>query len=336
MFTNKVILITGGTGSFGTKFCETIFLNYKQIKKLIIFSRDELKQFEMMNIYKDKPYYEKMRFFLGDVRDKERLDMALRDVNIVIHAAALKHVPSSEYNPFETIKTNVMGTQNVIESCIKNNVEKLITLSTDKASSPINLYGATKLLADKMTVAAENFKGKAKLVSSVVRYGNVLASRGSIVPILLKSKNKKKFKLTHKDMTRFNITLEEAINLVIFAIKNSKGGEIFVPKLPSYKLIDLASAIMPKTKISFSGIRPGEKIHEEMISFTESLNTIEFKNHYVILPSFKSNNMNSYIKRNGGKKTIKQFSYTSNNNKNFLNIKQIKKIISDLVVNDTL
>ncbi len=330
MFENKTILITGGTGSFGKRFTNILLSRYKKIKKLIIFSRDELKQFEMSNYYKSSLNFKKLRFFIGDIRDKQRLDMALRDVDIVVHAAALKHVPSSEYNPFETIKTNVIGTQNVIESCIENEVSNLVSLSTDKASSPVNLYGASKLVADKIAVGAEYIKGKTKMISAVVRYGNVMASRGSIIPILLQKKNQKIIKLTDKDMTRFNISLDEAIELVLLSLKKAKGGEIFVPKLSSYRLIDLAKAIAPKAKFLFSGIRPGEKIHEEMISFTESANTIEYNKYFIILPSFREYGLTEYIKKNGGKKVVKRFSYSSNTNKNFLKIPEIKKIISKL------
>ena len=330
MFENKTILITGGTGSFGKRFTNILLSRYKKIKKLIIFSRDELKQFEMSNYYKSSLNFKKLRFFIGDIRDKQRLDMALRDVDIVVHAAALKHVPSSEYNPFETIKTNVIGTQNVIESCIENDVSNLVSLSTDKASSPVNLYGASKLVADKIAVGAEYIKGKTKMISAVVRYGNVMASRGSIIPILLQKKNQKIIKLTDKDMTRFNISLDEAIELVLLSLKKAKGGEIFVPKLNSYRLIDLAKAIAPKAKFLFSGIRPGEKIHEEMISFTESANTIEYNKYFIILPSFKEYSIAEYIKKNGGKKVVKRFSYSSSTNKNFLTIPEIKKIVSEL------
>ena len=327
MFQNKTILITGGTGSFGKKFISVVLKKYKNVKKIIVFSRDELKQFDMTQHYINSPNFNKLRFFLGDIRDKSRLNMAFEDVDIVIHAAAFKQVPSSEYNPLETIKTNVFGTQNVVESCIDNKVEQLISLSTDKASSPVNLYGATKLLADKLTVGAQNFKGKKKFISCVVRYGNVMASRGSIIPILFKKRNEKNIDLTHDKMTRFNISLLEAVNLVLLAIKDGRGGEIFVPKLPSYRLVDLARTISPKAKLRFKGIRPGEKIHEEMISYSESLNTVEYPNHYVMLPSFKDYSIDTYIKRNGGKKIKKQFSYTSDKNQNFLTINQLKKII---------
>jgi UDP-N-acetylglucosamine 4,6-dehydratase (inverting) len=330
MFKNKTILITGGTGSFGRKFTLTVLKKFKDIKKLIIFSRDELKQFEMSNQYKDTNYINKLRFFIGDIRDRQRLDMALRDVDVVIHAAALKHVPSSEYNPFETIKTNVIGTQNVIESCIENNVSKLISLSTDKASSPVNLYGASKLLADKISVSTEYIKGKTKITSAVVRYGNVMASRGSIIPILLSKKNQKIINLTDKNMTRFNISLDEAIDLVLVSLKKASGGEIFVPKLKSYRLIDVAKSIAPNAKLNFTGLRPGEKIHEEMISFTESANTIDYKNYFVILPSFRDYKITDYIKKNGGKKIANRFSYSSDKNKEYLTIRELKKLIQNI------
>ena len=327
MLNNKTILITGGTGSFGKAFTSIAFEKFKKIKKIIIFSRDELKQFEMSKYYENSIHFNKIRFFLGDIRDKERLDMAFKDVDIVLHAAALKQVPSSEYNPFETIKTNVFGTQNVVETCIKNNVSKLLSLSTDKASSPINLYGASKLCSDKITVSAENIKGKSKLIPCVVRYGNVMGSRGSIVPILIKNKNKKLIYLTDKEMTRFNISLNAAVDFVLMSLNKANGGEIFVPKLPSYKLVDLAKSISPVAKFKFTGIRPGEKIHEEMISNTESMSSIEFKNYFVILPSFKEYSLEDYIKKNGGKINKNSFNYSSGNNKHFLKINELKKLI---------
>ena len=330
MLNNKTLLITGGTGSFGKAFTSAILKKYKKIRKIIIFSRDELKQFEMMKYYEKKPFFEKMRFFLGDIRERSRLSSAFQNVDIVIHAAALKHVPASEYNPFEFIKTNIIGTNNVVEACLENNVKKLIALSTDKASSPINLYGATKLCSDKIVVTANNIKGNSDLVSSVVRYGNVMASRGSIIPLLLKNRQKKIIELTDKRMTRFNISLKEAIELVFLSLNKSKGGEIFVPKIPSYRLIDLAKAICPRSNFKFTGLRPGEKIHEEMISENESLNTIEHKNYYVILQHGSKKYFDKYKKLNGGNRIKNLFSYNSKNNKKFLTIKEIKKIISSL------
>jgi UDP-N-acetylglucosamine 4,6-dehydratase len=276
---NKVILITGGTGSFGQKFTEVLLKKYNP-KKIIIFSRDELKQFEMANVFSN--FKKKLRFFIGDVRDLPRLKLAFKDANIVIHAAALKQVPTAEYNPFETIKTNIIGTQNVIDAVIDSGVEKLISLSTDKAAAPINLYGATKLAADKLVVAANNFSKKS---FSVVRYGNVWGSRGSIIPEILKQKKKGLILLTDKRMTRFSITLDHGVEFVLKCLFKMRGSEIFVPKIPSYRLIDLASALASKTSIKYIGIRPGEKLHEEMITKSDSLNTLEFKDYFIILPS---------------------------------------------------
>tara|TARA_B110000037_G_C17128258_1_gene509516 strand:- start:7130 stop:8131 length:1002 start_codon:yes stop_codon:yes gene_type:complete len=331
MLNNKTIIITGGTGSFGKKFISTILKKYKKIKKIIIFSRDELKQFEMMKDYEKTKHHKILRFFIGDIRDSERLNVAFKDVDIVIHAAALKQVPTSEYNPFETIKTNIIGTQNVVECCLKNNVSKLISLSTDKASSPINLYGATKLCSDKLVVSAENIKGKSKLVACVVRYGNVMGSRGSIVPLLIEKKNDKTIELTHKEMTRFNISLDYAVEMVLLSMKQASGGEIFVPKIASYNLIDLAKAIMPKSKIKFVGIRPGEKLHEEMISFSESINSVIFDKYYVILPTSRDYKIKDYIKKNGGKEVTKTFEYRSDTNKDFLSVKKIQNILRDYI-----
>tara|TARA_B100001057_G_scaffold499735_1_gene611513 strand:+ start:8688 stop:9680 length:993 start_codon:yes stop_codon:yes gene_type:complete len=330
MLNNKILLITGGTGSFGKAFVAKVLKKYKKIKKIIIFSRDELKQFEMIKFYEKSPQFHKMRFFLGDIRERSRLSSAFQKVDIVVHAAALKHVPASEYNPFEFIKTNIIGTNNVVEACLENKVSKLIALSTDKASSPINLYGATKLCSDKIVVTANNIKGNSALVSSVVRYGNVMASRGSIIPLLLKNKKKKIIELTDKRMTRFNISLDEAIELVLLSLKKSKGGEIFVPKIPSYRLIDLAKAICPNSYFKFTGLRPGEKIHEEMISENESLNTIEHKKYFVILQHGSKQYFKKYQKINGGNRIKNTFSYNSKSNKKFLTLYEIKKIISSL------
>lgn len=314
----KTYFISGGTGSFGKEFASLI-LKKKMAKKIIIFSRDEFKQDQMKKI----PIFNKnkniMRYFIGDVRDKPRLSQAMRENNIdvTIHAAALKQVHTTEYNPFETIKTNILGAQNIIEACIENNIKKVIALSTDKACSPINLYGATKLASDKLFTAANLFKGGKKTYFSVVRYGNVLGSRGSVVPIFLKqNKVKDPFTITDNKMTRFNITLEEAVKFVINCLKNMKGGEIFVPKIPSYKILDVVKAINPKKKIKYIGLRPGEKIHEEMISETDAINTIEFKNYFVIYPSYKK------------MKNLKKISsYSSKNNRHFLSSNEIKRLI---------
>ena len=329
MFKNKTILVTGGTGSFGKKFLKILSRKYgNQIKKLIIFSRDELKQYEMSQIY-DQNKYPYIRFFIGDVRDRERVYKALKDVDYVIHAAALKQVPTSEYNPFETIKTNVLGTQNIVDACIDNKVKKLISLSTDKASSPINLYGASKLCADKLVSASQNTKGNIDYTACVVRYGNVMGSRGSVLPEFIKQSKNNIFKITSADMTRFNILLEEGVELVLWSLKNAKGGEIIVPKIPSFKIVDLAKAIGPACKIKIVGIRPGEKIHEEMISLSEGMNTVDLGKYYSILPSFYEYTRDQYIKKFGGKKVKINFSYNSKENSHYLNIKQLKQIIKN-------
>ena len=265
MLKKKSLLITGGTGSFGKYFTKHLLKNYSEIGKIVIFSRDELKQSEMADELKKEKNFNKLRFFIGDIRDRSRLQRAFDSIDIVIHAAALKQVDTAEYNPIEFIKTNIIGSSNIIEAAIDCGVKQVIALSTDKASSPINLYGATKLCADKLFVSAKNYAGNKKLKFSVVRYGNVMGSRGSVIPIFLKNKNKGTLSITHKDMTRFNITLDDSIKLVLMAIKNQQGGEIFIPKIPSYKTIDLAKAISPNAKLKFIGVRPGEKIHEEMI-----------------------------------------------------------------------
>ena len=291
MFNSKSILITGGTGSFGVKFIDKILQNYKP-KRLVVYSRDELKQFEMNKTYNQKC----MRYFLGDVRDSNRLDMAMKDIDICIHSAAMKQVVASEYNPMEAIKTNVLGAENIISSCLKNKVDKVIALSTDKAASPINLYGATKLVSDKLFISANNITGNDKTKFSVVRYGNVVGSRGSVIPFyidLLKS-GKNTLPLTHKDMTRFVITLEQGVDFVIRSIKIMKGAEIFVPKIRSLKVTDLINSLGNKIKTKQIGIRPGEKIHELLFSIDESLNVISFKDFYVIKPSFQLNKKINY------------------------------------------
>tara|TARA_Y100000590_G_scaffold221774_2_gene251036 strand:+ start:1512 stop:2525 length:1014 start_codon:yes stop_codon:yes gene_type:complete len=326
---NKSILITGGTGSFGKKFIETVIKNYKP-KKLIIYSRDEQKQFLMREKWSDD-LHSPLRYFIGDVRDLERLKDATRDIDIVIHAAALKHVDIAEYNPFEAVKTNIMGAQNLIEACLFNEVKKVIALSTDKASSPVNLYGASKLTSDKLFVAANNYKGKKPTKFAIARYGNVMGSRGSVVPIFIKLKDSNFFPITSKEMTRFNITLKEGVNFVIDCLAKMWGGEIFVPKIPSYKILDVAKAINPKAKIKITGLRPGEKINEEMISENEASNTLENKKYYVILPNskFLDWDIKDYKKSDKSFKFCpKNFSYNSKTNKNFLKVNEIKKIIN--------
>jgi len=323
---NSSILVTGGTGSFGKKFVENIIKKNIKFKRLVIFSRDELKQSEMEQKY-PLSKYPNIRFFIGDIRDLDRLKRAFHNIDYVIHAAALKQVPAAEYNPTEFIKTNIIGSQNIIEAAIDKNVKKVIALSTDKAASPINLYGATKLCADKLFVAANNYVGLNRLSFSVVRYGNVLGSRGSIVPYFLKTASKKYLNITDKRMTRFNITLDDAIEMVFFSLINSIGAEIFVPKIPSFKIMDLAKSVGPNCKINFIGIRPGEKIHEEMISSSDSFNTIDIGKYFIILPKVDKKTINKYKKKFKIKKFKENTSYNSGTNSSFLNIKQIRDLI---------
>lgn len=333
MLNNKTILVTGGTGSFGIRFTSTIIKKFPKVKKIVIFSRDELKQFKMSQKI-EKKHQEKMRFFIGDVRDKARLVMALNGVDYVIHAAALKQVPTAEYNPFEFIKTNIIGAQNIIEACIQTNVKKVIALSTDKAAAPINLYGATKLCSDKLFISANNIVGKKKIVFSIVRYGNVLMSRGSVIPKFIEDiKAKRTLNITHPEMTRFNITIDEGVDFVINSLANSIGGEIFIPKLPSFKIIDLLKCFDNKVKHKITGIRPGEKLHEEMITLSDSYNTIESKKFFIILPhqgkllSDKKRTLSQYMERFSAKKPKIPYSYNSKDNKDFLSINKLKKLI---------
>ena len=322
MFKNKTILITGGTGSFGNHFLKTLLKKYNSCKKIIIFSRDELKQSEMVKSFLSP----KLRFFLGDIRDLNRLKIAFSDVDIVIHAAALKQVPTAEYNPFEFIKTNVVGTQNVVEACLSTNVEKLISLSTDKASSPINLYGATKLAADKLVLSLNNISGNRKIKSSVVRYGNVLGSRGSLLGLLMETSKKNYFNITDLNMTRFNITLKDACEMVFWSLKNMKGGEIFVPKIPSFKILDMARCVNNKARIKKIGLRPGEKIHEEMISKHELIYTYDLGKYYAVL-NLKDTNL---LKKYKSKKlaTLKS-SYNSKDNKDKMSQTDLRKVLDE-------
>jgi UDP-N-acetylglucosamine 4,6-dehydratase (inverting) len=321
-FKGQTILITGGTGSFGINFTNYLLKN-TDIKKIIIYSRDEYKQSLIQESIK-KENLNKIRFFLGDIRDKDRLMVAFENVDIVIHAAALKQVPAGEYNPFEFIKTNVIGAQNIVEAAIEKNIKNVIALSTDKAVAPINLYGATKVCSDKIFIAANNFKGNKPIKFSIVRYGNVMGSRGSVLPIFLK--NKKNFNITDPRMTRFNISMEEAIELVILALEKNKGGEIFIPKLASYNIMDLAKAVSPNAKIKITGKRPGEKLHEEMITKSESVCAIDMKKYFVIYSEF-NRTMNKKDNFSKSKFLKKEFSYNSEENNNFLSIEELKKII---------
>jgi UDP-N-acetylglucosamine 4,6-dehydratase (inverting) len=325
MLKDKSVLITGGTGSFGKKFTEVILNRYPDIKRLVIFSRDELKQFEMSQVF-NKAQYDGIRYFLGDVRDKERFARACEGIDIIIHAAALKQVPAAEYNPEEFIKTNIGGAQNVIDASLDTNVKVVIALSTDKAAAPINLYGATKLVSDKLFIAANNIKGKRELRFSVVRYGNVMGSRGSVIPYFLqKAKEDNELPITHKDMTRFNISLIEGVEMVLWAVENAIGGEIFVPKIPSYKIETVAKAIAPKAILKDIGIRPGEKLHEEMITDSDSYYTIEFDKYYAILAS--DANKQKYLDYFNAKEVPKGFNYNSGKNSQWITIEEMRDLI---------
>ncbi len=339
MFNNKSILITGGTGSFGKNFTKFLLKKFK-LKKIIIYSRDEMKQFEMSQTYSTEKY-KCLRYFLGDVRDLERLTIALRDVDFVIHAAALKQVPAAEYNPIECINTNIIGAQNVILASLRNNVKKVISLSTDKAVNPINLYGSSKLSSDKLIISGNTYGGS-EVKFSVVRYGNVIGSRASVVPYFKKLiKNKSKFlPITHPSMTRFWITIDQGIDLVYRSFVNMIGGEIFVPKIPSIKIVDLAKAMAPHLSQKIIGIRPGEKIHELLTSKDESANVIKFKKHYVITPNIQFKyNKRKYLRNKDGEKGVfvkNDFEYSSGTNENFLNVKQIKDLNKKNTINDSL
>ncbi len=324
------ILVTGGTGSFGREFVKKILEKNPNIKRLVVYSRDELKQFEMSQTFSNKKF-PCLRYFIGDVRDKDRLRFALEGIDVVIHAAALKQVPAAEYNPMECIKTNILGAENVITAALETNVKRVIALSTDKAAAPINLYGATKLCSDKLFVAANNMKGKRNLTFSVVRYGNVMGSRGSVIPFFLNKRKEGILPITHKEMTRFNITLQQGVDMVIDAISNSWGGEIFVPKIPSYKITDVAHAIGPNCDHEEVGIRPGEKLHEEMITQTDSFYTYDCGGYYVILPPTTVWNMEDFIKRFNAKKVPEGFRYSSDNNQEWIGVNQIRNLIKEHV-----
>jgi nucleoside-diphosphate-sugar epimerase len=331
MLRNKSIFISGGTGSFGYAFVKNIIEKYKKVKRLIIFSRDEFKQYEMSKIFPIKKY-PFIRYFLGDVRDLSRLAFALKEIDIVIHAAALKHVSAAEYDPFEFIKTNVIGANNIIEASILNKVKKVIALSTDKAVAPINLYGATKLCSDKLFLASNNITGNNPTIFSVVRYGNVMNSRGSVIPFFLTlKKNKKKLQITDVNMTRFHITLEQAVSTVIWSIDNCLGGEVVINKIPSIKVLDLAKAL--KSDYEIIGIRPGEKIHEELLQRSDSSSAYELKNYYVILSKYKNQDMiSSYYKKFFSAKSVPDnFSYNSLEN-NFLSVNEIRNEIEKIKI----
>ena len=323
MLNNKTILITGGTGSFGKKVTGTILKNYKP-EKLIIFSRDELKQYEMNQIYHVDKY--PMRYFIGDVRDKERLHRAFHDVDYIIHAAALKQVPAAEYNPFEAVMTNIMGAQNVINVAIDQKVKKVIAPSTDKAANPINLYGATKLCSDKLFIAGNSYVGHDHSIFSVVRYGNVIGSRGSVIPHFIKQKETGVFSITDSRMTRFWITLEQGVNFVMKCLEIMVGGELFVPKIPSMNIMDLAKAICSECRTEIIGIRPGEKLHEVMITKDDARNTVEFENYYVIKSRLLEKRFSSDLCR----PVPEEFEYNSGTNSCWLSVDEIRELISRL------
>lgn len=320
----KSILITGGTGSFGQAFVEHLLRKYnKKIKRIVIFSRDEFKQFKMSNKFPITKFPQ-LRYFLGDVRDQKRIERALENIDCVVHAAALKQISAAEYNPFEFVKTNILGAQNIVEACINKKVKKVVALSTDKAVAPHNLYGSTKLCSDKIFISSNLYSGDS-IKASVVRYGNVFGSRGSVAPFFKSLKNEGYFPITHKEMTRFNITLQESVEMVDWALKNAFGGEIIVPKLKSFKVLDLAKAINPKNKLKFIGIKPGEKIHEELLNQNDAPLTIDIGKYYLILPDNETKRLNKY-KKFKFKKINKNFLYNSNQKK-FLSITELKKLI---------
>lgn len=320
------ILITGGTGSFGRAFVRTVLTKYPKIKRLVIFSRDELKQFEMSQEFPAQEYSQ-IRYFIGDIRDERRLKRALEGIDVVVHAAALKQVPAAEYNPFECIKTNVLGAQNLIEACFDNHVNKVVALSTDKAAAPVNLYGATKLCSDKLFIAANNVKGDRDIHFSVVRYGNVMGSRGSVVPFFIDKKKEGVLPITDPAMTRFNISLDDGVEMVLWTLEHALGGEIFVPKIPSYNIVDVATAIAPECEQKIIGIRAGEKLHEEMITTCDSINTVDLGKYFAILPSGGDYSIDDYCKETGGNKVGDDFSYNSGKNEDFLSVEQLRELI---------
>lgn len=330
MLSGKSVLVTGGTGSFGKKFIATLLEKYPSVRRVIVYSRDELKQYEMAQVHPTSQYPQ-MRYFIGDVRDKERLLRAMERVDIVVHAAALKQVPACEYNPFEAIKTNIMGAQNVIEAAMDSGVKQVVALSTDKAAAPINLYGATKLCSDKLFVSANNYKGDRDIRYSVVRYGNVMGSRGSVIPFFMSKRDDGIIPITDERMTRFNITLSQGVELVIHALTHQWGGEIFVPKIPSYRIADVAEAIAPDCQRVEIGIRPGEKLHEEMITATDAINSVEFDEYFVILPSTPLWDVDRFMESFGGRMCKPDFSYSSETNTDWLSVNDIRSLIRDHV-----
>ena len=327
MFTDSSILITGGTGSFGRAFVKTVLDAHPRTKRLVIYSRDELKQYEMSQQF-DPARYPCLRYFIGDVRDYSRLKRALEGIDTVVHAAALKQVPAAEFNPSEFIKTNILGAQNLVDACLESDVKRVIALSTDKAAAPINLYGATKLCSDKLFTAANNIRGGRDIRFAVVRYGNVLGSRGSVVPFFLDRRQTGVLPITDPEMTRFNICLQEGVDMVLWAWQNAHGGEIFVPKIPSYRVTDLAQAIGPECEHPIVGIRPGEKLHEEMITASDSFNTVDLGPYYAILPMAAKYSVDQYCERSGCPPVAPGYAYNSGTNPHFLTVDELRHLVS--------
>lgn len=326
----KSVLITGGTGSFGKEFTKTILKKWPSVRRIVIYSRDEQKQFQMANEY---PFskYPMIRFFIGDVRDHDRLKRAMQGIDYVIHAAAMKHVHIAEYNPDECIKTNIGGAENVIKASLETDVQKVVALSTDKACAPINLYGATKLTSDKLFIAANNIRGNKNIVFSVVRYGNVMGSNGSVIPFFMNKRKEGVIPITDPKMTRFNISLEDGVEMVLHALEHAWGGEIFVPKIPSYRITEVAEAIAPDCKQNVIGIRPGEKVHEEMITASDSFTTYDLGRYYVILPQVPVWELGDFIKQKKAVRVPDEFHYSSGANTEWLTISQIRELIKEHV-----
>jgi UDP-N-acetylglucosamine 4,6-dehydratase (inverting) len=329
---NASILITGGTGSFGKAFLRRVLSDFPQMRRVVVYSRDELKQYELQQEF-PRHEFPGLRFFIGDVRDGERLSRAMEDIDYVVHAAALKQVPTAEYNPFECIKTNVLGAENVVTAALEHNVKKVVALSTDKACAPINLYGATKLCSDKLFLAANNMRGKRQTTFSVVRYGNVMGSRGSVIPFFLKQRETGVLPITDARMTRFNILLSEGVDMVLGALNKSLGGELYVPKIPSYRITDVAEAIGPDCEHRIVGIRPGEKLHEEMITSVDSLSTVETEGHYIIVPTNPFGSLAETVARfaefHHAQPVEEGFSFTSNGNERWLSVEDLRELILD-------
>ena len=329
LLNGKSILITGGTGSFGQRFAREILTNHPEISRIVIFSRDELKQHEM-SCKKEFANNPKVRFFIGDVRDLSRIKRALEGIDTVVHAAALKQVPAAEYNPFECIKTNVLGAQNVIEACLDSNVKQVVALSTDKAAAPVNLYGATKLCSDKLFTAANRIVGERNLRFSVVRYGNVMGSRGSVIPFFFRMKKDGILPITDHQMTRFNISLDQGVEMVLWSLRNMDGGEIFVPKIPSYRITDVAKAVCPECEQIVVGIRPGEKLHEEMITSSDSTHTVDLGDYFAILPADTTDHLGRYVEKHQGVIVPTGFAYRSDTNPDFLTLDELRELVEQV------